>query len=536
MFKISALATLPALAQGGALFATYKPSTETQQISQERLKSLLPQEYGGDHVADVATSNLAALQPLFNSLPKDESGGLGPSTVRYAMKRYFSQTIKGFDPTSPAFNAMAAVFVEEIPMDQAAAYMQHAIQTSKGSGSFGLTELSALAASIERLLESEQSERFNSALNLQSVEGDELDESNAETVLYNYMMSYVLGFDPASQTPEELEAHKETIWEIFPNWGQVWSSTKAALTEALAGRKALTRAEVEDVAMTASEKVSKTHQETGCPAMQKTLLKFEEGGSGRVALTNFYKAASEGYNWHFQENRDYLRALAVLDETDKKTVRVVVQNYMLSQPNCIASSGLSSVCCVSECDGLLGKIEEEIGAPETEATRLIQIFEGALSSSTVDTPRILSPMLKQRLQKVADRHGGKVPLHGRLFAQWMHHAFPRECPYPRVTGAAQTAEVAASRTASDMSAAEHFAPRSAVGAPNTITMEELDPAFQKATREAHARPQRSLRMEACRMVFLLLALIATVVGLFRTAYAALVGAGMIADMPKVRYE
>ncbi len=29
---------------------------------------------------------------------------------------------------------------------------------------------------------------------------------------------------------------------------------------------------------------------------------------------------------------------------------------------------------------------------------------------------------------------GRVPLHGRLFAQWMHHVFPRECPYPHVAG------------------------------------------------------------------------------------------------------
>merc|ERR1719468_846795 len=32
-------------------------------------------------------------------------------------------------------------------------------------------------------------------------------------------------------------------------------------------------------------------------------------------------------------------------------------------------------------------------------------------------------------------HGGHVPLHGRLFAQWMHHAYPRECPFPHMAGA-----------------------------------------------------------------------------------------------------
>merc|ERR1719343_1461059 len=29
----------------------------------------------------------------------------------------------------------------------------------------------------------------------------------------------------------------------------------------------------------------------------------------------------------------------------------------------------------------------------------------------------------------------RVPLHGRLFAQWLHHAYPRECPFPHVSGA-----------------------------------------------------------------------------------------------------
>merc|ERR1719456_127612 len=31
-----------------------------------------------------------------------------------------------------------------------------------------------------------------------------------------------------------------------------------------------------------------------------------------------------------------------------------------------------------------------------------------------------------------------VPLHGRLFAQWMHHIYPRECPYPHLTGTADS--------------------------------------------------------------------------------------------------
>merc|ERR1740130_1685644 len=57
-----------------------------------------------------------------------------------------------------------------------------------------------------------------------------------------------------------------------------------------------------------------------------------------------------------------------------------------------------------------------------------------MPTATVHAPRNLSQTLMQRLDEIASQHGGKVPLHGRLFAQWMHQAFPRECPYPHKIG------------------------------------------------------------------------------------------------------
>merc|ERR1719476_640576 len=57
-----------------------------------------------------------------------------------------------------------------------------------------------------------------------------------------------------------------------------------------------------------------------------------------------------------------------------------------------------------------------------------------LSSSTVEAPRELPANLLGRLNEIASLHGGEVNLHGRLFAQWMHHAFPSECPYPHEAG------------------------------------------------------------------------------------------------------
>merc|ERR1719161_1263358 len=57
-----------------------------------------------------------------------------------------------------------------------------------------------------------------------------------------------------------------------------------------------------------------------------------------------------------------------------------------------------------------------------------------MSSETEEAPRELSAELVAALHQVANVHNGEVPLHGRLFAQWLHYAFPHECPYPHVTG------------------------------------------------------------------------------------------------------
>merc|ERR1719201_2007922 len=44
--------------------------------------------------------------------------------------------------------------------------------------------------------------------------------------------------------------------------------------------------------------------------------------------------------------------------------------------------------------------------------------------------------LAEKLHSIAERHGGEVPLHGRLFAQWLHFAFPHDCPYPSIVESA----------------------------------------------------------------------------------------------------
>jgi len=149
-------------------------------------------------------------------------------------------------------------------------------------------------------------------------------------------------------------------------------------------------------------------------------------------LSDFYREGMKG-EFLFIEQIDYLRKLGALDESDPRHPSVVIANYLGGQANCLASTSFHSVCCIDECEGLMSQLERDVAAPTTSAARIAELV-GRLHSDTVDAPRNLSASLLSRLGEIADHHDGKVLLHGRLFAQWMHHAFPLECPYPHASG------------------------------------------------------------------------------------------------------
>jgi len=173
-------------------------------------------------------------------------------------------------------------------------------------------------------------------------------------------------------------------------------------------------------------------QDGECRDLKASLVKLGDQGVGRVLLKDFYGGSLKGH-WQFSESADYLRELGALDESDPARVSVIVPNYVYSPSNCLATSSMYSACCIDECEAILGRVEREVSAPDADPQRILEIVS-TLSSASVEAPRILPSMLMSRLDDVARHHGGRVPLHGRLFSQWLHHAFPRECPYPRVTG------------------------------------------------------------------------------------------------------
>merc|ERR1719323_824172 len=176
-------------------------------------------------------------------------------------------------------------------------------------------------------------------------------------------------------------------------------------------------------------------QDIECRSLKAGLADMEYKNTGRVLLSDFYRAGLKK-EFLFIEHVDYLRKLGALDERDPKHPSVIITNYLASPGNCLASTSFHSVCCFDECEGLMGHLERSVAAPTASPGRIAELVSG-LQSDSVDAPRNLSASLMSRLGEIADHHDGMVPLHGRLFAQWMHHAYPLECPYPHAAGTTQ---------------------------------------------------------------------------------------------------
>jgi len=372
----------------------------------------------------------AALKPLFDSLPKNEYGNLAHSPVRYALHRIFVQRhgwyIKGLEPDGDSWNTTSPAGILK---DRVSSYVEELFEERLGGRGFNLHDTAVLAATLEHLIHDEGQNRLTKAYELKTISTDtELTRAQADTVLDEYMKYHLLSDDMASKVTDN------DMREIFPGWGETQEFVREIRGEI---ERTSTSGKLSFAAMThVVEEVGERFghfQNAECSAMKTKLISLGDGGIGRVPLSNFYKTSVNGDHFEFQESENYLRQLGALDDTDPSHPGVIIPNYIQSATNCIASESLYSVCCLNECEQLMSHLEKEIDAPDAEPSRIAAIV-ASLPSSTVEAPRALGSVLHEKLDEAAAIHGGTVQLHGRLFGQWMHHAFPRECPFPHVAG------------------------------------------------------------------------------------------------------
>jgi hypothetical protein len=434
----------PVLLVHASEFLRANPKALVERLSEESIRMTLLEEIEGSLGTSMNNKRSldieAQLRPIYTALPKNENGHLGHTAVRYALHRLFvlrhGWHVKGLDSNGESWNASSPTGILK---DQAPAYIHSLFEERLGNKGLGLHELAIMGATIEHMIHNEAIGRLAAVFNVhQLLPTDTVSAEQATEMLDTYMTAFMLGQNLTGLPLQDAREAVAEMPEIFPVWNDlqnfvrdVRANITASLPSGLGKDSPLDFAMLARIVEVVGEDFGR-FQNTECIQMKQTLVKMEDRGLGRVMLGDFYKPTLGGA-FQFQESVAYLRQLGALDETDAAHPSVVIANYVQSETNCIVSSGFYSVCCMDEGEGLLGHIEEKVGAPEA-TPGVIAALVANLASSSVQAPRSLPASLLKRLDDIAAAHGGMVQLHSRLFGQWMHHAFPREFALPHMSG------------------------------------------------------------------------------------------------------
>jgi hypothetical protein len=434
LFLAIGLASNVAASTHAKEFLKSSPDEYDDYISQADIRAGLLSQVEGALGSGSASNRLSqmkeTLAPIFAALPKNKHGNLEHNTVRHALHRLFvlrhGWVIKGLRlHDSWNFSSPAGILKNQVP-----AYIEDLFEKRLQDKSFRLHELAVFAATLEHLIHNEAVAKLGDVYTVHQVlPTDVLSEEQADEVLDTYMMAYILGESFVNMTLTYARNMNVQMNDMFVAWKDTQKFVRGLRSNLTHGE--LDFAALSRVVSAIGERYG-TFQDRECGQLKATLMKMGHHTTGRVELADFYKPALGG-DWQFQESIGYLRQLGAIDEADPKHPSVIIANYLATQTNCIAPSGFYTVCCKGECEGLLGSLEKKLATPEAKPY-IIADLVAQLPSSTVKAPRNLSATLLRRLDDIGSSHGGVVPIHGRLFAQWLHNAFPLECPFPHLSG------------------------------------------------------------------------------------------------------
>jgi len=380
-----------------------------------------------------------ALKPMFVAMPKDAQGHIEATSVRYLLHRLFVQRhgwfVLGLDNAGESWNSSSPADVFQNHADE-----HHSIFNDRlSSHGFDLHQVAVFAAALETLVHGESLARLEAAYRVLGFSRSEiLSEEEAVQAIRGYMLIYnhmPQRLELSALNRRQFDVMDKTAGSLYSTWTETQNFAQG-IRDRILDDVPLDERTTWETNLRIVEEIAERHgrwQDRDCHVLKGMLMDMEIPGTGRVRLDNFYRDRLHNESWNFVESVPYLRQLGALDESDPKQTSVIITNYLTSPSNCVSSSKFYSVCCIDQCEQLLGGLEQHISAPHATPSQVLE-FISALPSDTVRAPRKLSASLSQRLGEIATLHNGQVPLHGRLFAQWMHHAYPHECPFPHMSG------------------------------------------------------------------------------------------------------
>jgi hypothetical protein len=429
----------------GRAFLGANPELQAAAVRQE-LQGVLAEVLGAGHGVDSKELSKikAFLSPMFLALPKNRQGHVSAPVMRYIVQRYFSGRygwiIRGFEPHAQAVNVSEGNGAGHILQSKLPEYVRTALEEKFAHNGFALDDTAMMVAAVERLAFDEVVRGVETSYRLNQLQ---VTSSLSHAMLTEVLSSYLI-VEMLEGKFDSIDVHRDDkihVREIYPMWDDAFVFTQDMVRNDHYQRSRRLNPFVNNGVYT-FEDVTRIAQQVSndfgaasnheCTNIKDRLAVMDVHATGRVKLSDFYGKAhsQETSDWEFGESVDYLRSLGALDESDSLLgPQVIIPNYVSGLSNCVTSAAYYSVCCINECDKVYQHLEIDISGSSATAIKILE------SLDAMPTPESdLNSQVRKRLEEIAAYHKGNVPLHGRLFAQWLHYAFPRECPYPHVAG------------------------------------------------------------------------------------------------------
>lgn len=435
------------------------------------------------------------LEPMWRTFPKNY-GRIDRRSLRYLVHRYFMQTsslmIRGFEPSRPVNEShwgIADILSQQVP-----AFAEKILESShaKTSG-FGFKDVVNMVVMMEQLIFDTESKLLEKVyVDQRKPTHRSLGHNGLMQILEAYLIEWMVDGDAADIA--ELKSNASLTREVVPHFDDLLSFAEGRIkTLQFERQQHVPKGHGHDTwAMKYSFEDAhsivggitenfQTYWRSECDSMKDALVSMDSHHTGRVPLSKFYNTAVNT-DWRFGESESYLRELGALDESSSITgPQVIIPNYIQATSNCIVSTSHYLVCCQNECEEILGEIELALASPTASPKEILAFVANMTSRGSIeDDESDESPQLKgeltEQLELIANMQGGVVPLHGRLFSQWLHYVFPRECPFPHklgLTSSVTPIQYGEDYVATDSDMKKHAVNASKASIPISVNKDEL---------------------------------------------------------------
>lgn len=393
-----------------------------------------------------------ALRPIWNALPKNSFGRVERRVLRYLAHRYFMQKssilVRGFEywrPVNQTDWSTSDVLSGRIPFD-----VESMLESDRAvEEGFSLEDAASIITILEQVISDTDTRLLETVfMDHRRPLHETMSVPEMRRLLEEYMVHWIVGDDPEGiNRLLTNQTHLETGIRHWKKISQfVHGQIKALQFERQRMMQGDERADFSPLdvrftyhdALDVVRSVTKSfgsYWHSECDAMKDTLVKLDTHDTGRVPLSKFYMSVKNDAG--FAESEAYLRQIGALDETSHwRGNQLIIPNYIAALSNCIVTTSHYFVCCTNACDARVSEIEQAVGAPAGTVAQILAIVGNMSTQATLDDDTLprLDQRLTSELERIAAANRGRVPLHGRLFAQWMHYVFTRDCPFPHTTG------------------------------------------------------------------------------------------------------